>query len=216
MRINVIRNFLTTSILGDFTMQKNNGNSNFSIADLFLKHPGVTDTPKDIESYVKKQIDMRMSRLRRIMAFKRLNVQDVRQDFLLAIVSAMANYDAEKSGWRTFVSSVCNKKYCYLMRTYQNEKKFLLNLTSLDTIDEESESLPSYETDFDTQIDVDTAMEGLSDRLRNIAEMLKHNSPAQVAKQLGVSRTTIGRAMKHLRTAFLKNGLGPKYLGVTN
>jgi len=191
-------------------------NSNFSIEDSFLKHPGITDSPKDIEAYVKKQIDMRMSRLRRIMAFKRLSVQDVRQDFLLAIVSAMANYNAEKSGWRTFVSSVCNKKYCYLMRTYQNEKKFLLNLTSLDTIDEESESLPLYESDFDTQIDVDTAIEGLPDRLRNIGEMLKHNSPAQVAKQLGVSRTTIGRAMKHLRDAFLKNGIGPEYLGVTN
>jgi len=191
-------------------------NSNFSIADLFLKHPGVTDSPKAIESYVKKQIDMRMSRLRRIMAFKRLSVQDVRQDFLLAIVSAMTNYDAEKSGWRTFVSSVCNKKYCYLMRTYQNEKKFLLNLTSLDTIDEESESLPTYQTDFDTQIDVDTALEGLSERLRVIAEMLKHNSPAQVAKKLGVSHTTIGRAMKHLKAAFLKNGLGSEYLGVTN
>lgn len=178
-----------------------------TLAELILSKPGVSGSPADIEAFVDKQIATRTARLKPLMGLRKMSRDDIRQEFLLAILGAMSRFDSTKASWRTYVSRVCNYRYCELQREYSTDVNGLGNIAPLDTIDEdESDVVPTYETDFETQVDVNTVMSKLSSHLHQIAELLKTNSPSQTAAHLGVSRPTISRAIKQIREYFLTFG----------
>ncbi|MFA5291913.1 MAG: hypothetical protein WC496_02650 [Phycisphaerae bacterium] len=182
-------------------------NSNLTIADLFLRHPAITDSRQEIETFIDKQIDIRISKLKKVMEIKNLSPGDVRQEFVLAIIEAMPNFNAGVSTWQTYVSKVCNNRYCNFRREYRIKLKCIGNMVSLDTIEnDESGIVPTYEVDFETEHDVSIVLEKMPEHLREIAELLKSNSPAKTASLLGISRATISRSVKQIRAFFLASG----------
>ena len=189
-------------------MQKTVSNNPIHLADLFLKHPGITDTPADIEAFIDQQIVMRTRKLRSLMVRRKLSPTDIRQDFIMAIIEAMPAFDPARSSWRTYLSRVFNNRYCNFQRQEKLDRKFMNNIVALDALeDDESDILPTYDVDFKTPIDVNTVMEKLPANLRPYAELLKTNSQSNVAAQLNVSRSTVGRAIKRIRAIFLNAGL---------
>lgn len=188
-------------------MQKTQSNNTVHLADLFRNHPSITDSPADIEAFIDQQIDMRTRKLRSLMARRKLSPSDIRQDFITAIIEAMAGFNPARSTWRTYLSRVLNNRYCNFRRQYKLDRKVLGDIVALDTLDEDdSDEIPTYTIDFETQTDVKTVIEKLPERLRPYAELLKTNSPAQVAAALNVSRSTVCRAMKRIREYFLEAG----------
>jgi RNA polymerase sigma factor (sigma-70 family) len=188
-------------------MQKTQSKNTVHLADLFFKHPGITDTPADIETFIDQQIEMRTSKLRSLMIRRKLSPTDIRQDFIVAIVEAMPGFDPARSSWRTYLSRVFNNRYCNFRRQYKLDRKVMGDIVALDAMDDdESDDLPTYEVDLETPIDINTVIEKLPARLRQFAELLKTNSPADVATQLNVTRSTVGRAMKRIREVFLRAG----------
>jgi DNA-directed RNA polymerase specialized sigma24 family protein len=188
-------------------MRKIESNNNIRIADTFLKYPGITDTPKSIEAFIDRQINTRTAKLKKFLALRKMSICDIRQEFLMAILSAMTRFDSTKSSWRTYVSGVCNNRYCELRREYYTEMTALGNRLGLDDMEvHESGVIPTYEVDFDTPIDLNTVVDKMPSRLRQIANLLKMYSPAQAASRLGVSRSTISRAMNRIREYFLAAG----------
>lgn len=186
---------------------KNELNCNIRIADLFLNHISITDTPESIEAFIDRQIATRTSKLKRVMALRKMSSSDIRQEFLMAIVAAMARFDSTQSSWKTYVSGVCNNRYCQFRREYCAEMTALGNRLGLDDMEvHESGVIPTYEVDFDTPIDVNTVVDKMPSRLRQVATLLKTQSPAQVAFRLGVSRSTISRAVNQIRDYFLAAG----------
>ena len=182
-------------------------NSNVSIADLFLSHPEITDPPQKIEAFIDKQIETRTQKLRKVMELRKLSLSDIRQEFLLAIIEAMPGFDTTQSTWRTYISKVCNNRYLNFRREYRLACKYIGNMVSLDAIEnDESDIVPTYEVDFETQHDVHIVLEKMPKHLREIAELLKSNSPAKTASLLGVSRATISRSVKQIRAFFLASG----------
>ncbi|MGH2271892.1 helix-turn-helix domain-containing protein [Anaerohalosphaeraceae bacterium U12dextr] len=182
-------------------------NSNIRIADTFLKYPGITDTPESIEAFIDRQISARTSKLKRLMALRKMSSGDIRQEFLMAIVAAMARFDSTQSSWKTYVSGVCNNRYCQFRREYCAETTALGNRLGLDVMKgDESSIIPTYEVDFDAPIDVNTVVDKLPSRLRQVANLLKTHSPAQAASRLGVSRSTVSRAINRIREYFLAAG----------
>jgi RNA polymerase sigma factor (sigma-70 family) len=184
---------------------------------MFLKHPGITDTPESIEAFVDKQIATRTAKLKQVMSVRKLSCGDIRQEFLLAIIEAMSRFDSTKGTWRTYISKVCNNRYCELRRKYSTEINSLGNVTQLDVLNEnETDVIPTYEVDFETQADVSAVLSKIPANLLKIAELLKTNSPAQTASHLGVSRSTISRAIKRIREYFLANGFEKLHGDATN
>ncbi|MEN6386026.1 MAG: sigma-70 family RNA polymerase sigma factor [Phycisphaerales bacterium] len=192
-------------------------NSNFSIADLFLKHPAISESPQKIEAFFDKQVETRVPKLKKVMELRKLSESDIRQEFLVAIMEAMPNFDPARSTWRTYISRVCNNRYCNFRREYRLACKCLGNITAIDLLDkDDTDVIPTYEVDFETQGDVNTVMSKLPLRLQQIAELLKTNSPAQVASHLKTSRSTISRAMKKIRQYFLVSGFERLHGDATN
>jgi RNA polymerase sigma factor (sigma-70 family) len=198
-------------------MQKAQTNTPVHLTDLFLIHPSITDSPSDIEAFIDQQIDMRTRKLRSLMARRKLSAGDIRQDFIVAILEAMPGFDPARSTWRTYLSRVLNNRYCNFKRQYKLDRKVLGDIVALDTLDEDdSDEIPGYTIDFEIQTDIKGAIEKLPLRLRPYAELLKTNSPAQVAATLNVSRSTVCRAMKRIREYFLEAGFQKLPADATN
>jgi len=188
-----------------------------TVAELIISKPGVTAPQQEIEAYVDKQVGTRMRKLRKVMALQNLSEEDVEQEFLLVIVKSMSRFDSAQSSWRTYISRVCDHIYCELMRKHSREISALGNIGHLDVLVEiESDVIPTYEVDFEIQSDVNIVVAKLPERLHEIAELLKTNTPAQTASFLGVSRVTIGRAIKKIREHFLASGFEKLHGDVTN
>lgn len=188
-------------------MQKTESTPIVHLADLFHNHPSITDSPADIEAFIDQQIDMRTRKLRSLMARRKLTIGDIRQEFIAAIVASMSGFNPARSHWRTYLSRVLNNRYCNFRRQYNLDYKVLGNIVALDSLEEdESDDIPTYTIDFETKVDVKTVIENLPACLRPYAELLKTNSPAQVAAMLNVSRSTVCRAMKRIREYFMEAG----------
>ena len=189
-------------------MKKKKLSRTVQLAELFLYHPSITDTPADIQAFIDQQIQIRTQKLRSLMARWKLSPSDIRQDFIMAIVEAMPGFNPARSTWRTYLSRVLNNRYCNFKRQYNLDRKILGDIVTLDTLDEDdSDEIPTYTIDFETRADLKTAIETLPACLRPYAELLKTNSPAQVASALNVSRSSVCRAVKRIREHFLDAGL---------
>jgi hypothetical protein len=104
-----------------------------------------------------------------------------------------------------------------MKRSYSREKNAFGNVISTDTLDEDdSDVIPTYQVDFETQGDVNAVMRKLPLHLRRIASLLKTNSPAQVASYLKISRSTVSRAIEKIREHFLASGFEKFHGDATN
>jgi RNA polymerase sigma factor (sigma-70 family) len=175
------------------------------LADLFVNYPGITDAPADIEAFINQQIELRMTKLKSLMARRKLSRSDIRQEFIVAIIEAMPAFNPARSTWKTYLSRVINNRYCNFRREYQVDHKSLGTIVALDGTDE-NQDIPTYQIDFETPADVDVVMDKLPARLRQYAELLKIHSPVRVAAEMHVTRSSVGRAMKRIRKYFLEFG----------
>jgi RNA polymerase sigma factor (sigma-70 family) len=189
--------------------------SSIPLADLLVNCPGITDSPADIEAFITQQIDLRMTKLKSLMARRKLSRSDICQDFIVAIMEAMPAFNPARSTWRTYLSRVINNRYCNFRRQYQVDHKSLGTIVALDGCDE-NQDIPTYQIDFETPADVEVVMDKLPARLRQYAELLKTHSPSRVAAELNVTRSSVGRAIKRIREYFLHSGFEKLHGDATN
>jgi len=177
---------------------------NFSISDLLATVPGITSEPQIIEKYVDNQINYRLGRLRKCFGLKSTCLDDVRQTFLLALVSGINNYDPEKSTWRTFVTAILNNCYRNQLRQLEAKKRLAVKCTvQIEDLDEDHDLTPGYVQDFNTPMDVAEIIANMPPELQCVAELLKEYSPAEASRILKIGKSTVTRRIKRIREYFV-------------
>ncbi len=159
------------------------------------------------------------------------DIEDIKQEMILDLLERLPKYDPGKSTFKLFVTCVIDHKGQDLIRyresevrDYRREECSLNeNITRADSQEpiQRAETMDRDEQDIRTgkygrpaeertelRLDVEAAIAGLPGDFHKAAELLQTESITQVARKLGVPRTTFRH--KHLpvlRTIFAERGL---------
>lgn len=154
--------------------------------------------------------------------------EDVSQDLWLHLYERLDKFDAEKGTIFAFIVTVVERKAISIMRRHSAAKRDICRCSSLNlsvraddgtridlasTITQDApdprlcnESRhPQHRVEM--ALDVATVVEQLPPELRDICERLKTHTLADIARELGVPRTTLYSRIKKLREHFEEAGL---------
>jgi RNA polymerase sigma factor (sigma-70 family) len=162
-------------------------------------------------------------------AFPASDLDDVVQELRLALIEQAENFDPDRARWSTFVKTVVRLTASTLRRKQraefrQAEQGFAsLNVLIADedgqlaemgaTVGEEEyrtglgEDFVSHTDQVDLALDVQAALSTLPAELQEIAERLKRQSVCEMARELGVSKSTLNRRVVEIREHFRRAGL---------
>ena len=160
--------------------------------------------------------------------FPASSLDDVAQDLHLALIQQAGNFDPDRARWSTFVKTVVRFTAVTLRRKQradfrQREASFAsLNVTITDgdgqlvemsaTVGEEEyrtglgQGSVEHTDQVNRALDVEQVIATLPAELRDLAERLKHQSVCEIARDLGVSKTTLTRRVVEIRERFRQAG----------
>lgn len=162
--------------------------------------------------------------------FPASDLDDVIQELRLALIEQAGNFDPARARWSTFVKTVVRLTAATLRRKQradfrQAEAGFAsLNVMIPDedgqlvemgaTVGEEEhrtglgQDFFNHADQVNVALDVQAAIATLPAELQEIAERLKRQSVCEMARELGVSKTTLNRRVAEIREHFRRAGLG--------
>ena len=142
--------------------------------------------------------------------------EDLAQEFALHLLCQWPLYDPSKAKPTTFIQNVVDTKVTELIRNRCRQRRDFRREQSLSQAANEldhgkldgvrGQPEVSDQSLVELRSDCDDIFERLTAELREIAELLKENTPEAVAHQLGIPRTTIWRRMDELREHFERAG----------
>jgi RNA polymerase sigma-70 factor (ECF subfamily) len=157
------------------------------------------------------------------------DVPNVRQELLLDILHRLPNYNGERAGLKTFVTLVINNCVARIIeRRESNRRNYHQEGGSLDdwtededgrwttfgaTITEEEAVAPkglvfrSAEEQADLVHDTRAVLARLPANLQELALRLQTQTVAEIAREMGLSRTTVYVWLEQLQTLFLEAGM---------
>lgn len=181
-----------------------------------------TDLPavdQFLTSAVMQRINGCARRLCRKFALSRADCDDLRQDFQLVVLQARQGYDPEKCVINRFVLMVINRRYKHRVRQLmqlRNGRGNTPDAVAFDDIEPDLELLiidPQGESSLkrvELQHDLAVASKDMTPLELRICDLLMSgHSPAEAARELGVARSTVTRAMARVRQHLVKAGLDP-------
>jgi RNA polymerase sigma-70 factor (ECF subfamily) len=145
------------------------------------------------------------------------DIEDIEQDLTLDLLERLPKFDPAKATLNTFADRVVGRRLCNLLRHRQAEMRdyrreaFSMNeeVETEDGMLEIIETVSQDEIDLRTgrcnrsvaerahlQMDLNAVVAGLPPELRQVADMLRTQSVAEVARDLGIPRRTFRE--KHL------------------
>lgn len=161
--------------------------------------------------------------------FTRSDREDIEQELRLKLLKHFSSYDPQQGHRHAFVTAVVERHAANLLRDRQAEKRDHRRVCSLNVViaDEEDEgpvelgdtigrreldarlgrSLRDQQELAELVLDMADVIAGLTPELRDLAERLKADSASQVARDLGVPRTTLNGTIQKLRQRFEGAGL---------
>lgn len=171
------------------------------------------------EGYVRKSA----RRLAGRYGFKRQDRDEIEQQLYLKLARHLHAADADDPRWKAFVAQVVRRCIANMIRDNVAGKRDHRRVSSIhdgggdkgegrvelaDTIDSQCNGCRAAgkrnpQDLADLKLDVATCMADISDeRLREFAERLKHDSISQVARDMGIPRTTLNTWIGKLRCRF--------------
>jgi RNA polymerase sigma-70 factor (ECF subfamily) len=160
----------------------------------------------------------------------------VEQELWVDLVSRWRRFDATRAGCHTFAARVVEHQATRLFhRSQAVQQDAERNGRSLEdpVIEEAGQSVPLSQTlddgvqrlrdghprraaqvQFELAADVATVLANLPAELRDLCERLKESSIADVARDLGVRRTSVYRRIERVRAHFVAAGLH-EYFGIS-
>lgn len=154
--------------------------------------------------------------------------EDLEQLLLTRLVHRLPSFDPTKAHWKSFVTVVVERSAATIIRDARAEKRGRHSVRSLqerinvgghETIDLSAAiseralftrrglAPRSAEECRQLQLDVNQAVASLPEPLRLLAERLKTQSIAAIARELGIPRTTLNSRMRQIRRRFEEAGL---------
>ena len=162
---------------------------------------------------------------------RQCDLDDIKQEFTLDLLERMPKFNPNKASYNTFVARVVNRKLSRLLRDrYMKRRDYRREQCSVNeyvddgddgwieraaTLSQDDQDrrtdkhvLPETERT-DLQLDVAQMLSDLPPKLGRAAEMLTRMSVAEVARELGVPRSTFyDTYLAPLRQAFTASGMG--------
>jgi RNA polymerase sigma-70 factor (ECF subfamily) len=188
-----------------------------------------------LDGYARDVIRHKARQLIGKYGFTRDDYDDLQQEMMLDLLRRLGKYDPSRAGLSTFVARIVDRKVSTLIRHQRQEKRDyrrpvcsldaqvedqdgqargLDEVLSQDAFDDEvaRHDRPSAER-LDLRLDLSLVLDELPDDLRQLALRLQTRTVAEIARELGVPRSTLyEKGIARLRKIFEDKGLR-EYLG---
>jgi RNA polymerase sigma-70 factor (ECF subfamily) len=140
--------------------------------------------------------------------------EDLVQELMLRLLRSLRLFDAAQADRKSFVTAVVERNAAKILRDRRAKKRNGGRVESLDVLLENlDEEPPDLAVDdhaaeqADLAIDVADLLARLPAELRDLAERLKTQTLSQVARDMGIPRSTLQRRVSRLRRHFEEAGL---------
>ena len=173
-----------------------------------------------LDDYILARIQFRVDQLVTRYGFREDEAEDLRHDFIVAVLESVPDFDPDKASWRTYVRHILKKTAVDQIRRREVQQRYFAPTggTFEHLVGEEAEQFEPERRrragsnrleheQLDLASDLEQAMATLPPRARQVAQLLKTDSVAEIAAKLGVSRATVHRDMQKIREAFLSHDL---------
>jgi len=184
---------------------------------------------QELTEYTTTLIQCKARQLVGKAGYTRDHIEDIEQDLIRDLLERLPKFDPAKATINTFADRVVCRRICNLLRHRQTEMRdhrreaFSMD-DEIETEEgpmERHETIGQDEVDLRTgrynrpaadrahlQMDMNAVLIGLSPELRQIADMLRTQSVAEVARSLGIPRSTFrDNYLAQLREAFAASRL---------
>ena len=192
---------------------------------------GLRNSYKGIEEYAARTVQCKARWMVGRAGFTRRDVEDLEQELMLDLLQRLARFDPARAGRRPFISRVVEHCAASLLAAQNRaQRAWTRDAASLDDEAVESERHgccerrapladdadrrpggPARKSPFvevDLRLDVEIVVAGLPPELRSLCQRLRTESLTEVARSMGVPRTTLYRQIALLRRRFGEAGLG--------
>ncbi|GAB6184576.1 sigma factor [Thermopirellula anaerolimosa] len=191
--------------------------------------PAQPGTEPVLDSFAEWLIRRKARQLARLPGFTRSDREDIEQELRLKLLKHLASYDPQQGRRQAFVTALVERQAANLLRAKWAEKRDHRSVRSLSMVvaeDEEEGPVELAETisqrHLDARLgratreehelaelvmDVRDVIAGLPPELGELAQRLKTDSLSQIARDLGVPRTTLADRVRKLRRCFEQAGL---------
>ena len=160
--------------------------------------------------------------------YTRQDREDLEQELLARLLQGLKSFDPDVAHRKSFVTAIVERAVANILRNARAEKRDHRRISSLQLLVEVTDDGPTElaETIGDreynrlrcrdprsdeelSQLNTDLAdvVAVLPEELRTLAERLKTQSISAIAREIGVPRTTLNGAVRHLRQRFEQAGL---------
>jgi RNA polymerase sigma factor (sigma-70 family) len=160
-------------------------------------------------------------RLARKLCLNRQDCEDLRQEFILALLKAGNGFAPSRSRPTTFITAVLNRRYKHYVRQFFVRNRLAaLKPMRLDEVDDEVDQIladPRQEQDLrraDLRADVQVVLSKMPPKPRPICRLPMTCSPHEASKRLGVAPPTVTGAIPRIRGYFLEAGFEGACSGV--
>lgn len=192
------------------------------------------DKPADIDPRAQDIVRRKARSLLRRGGFSRSDLSDLEQDLTLHLLKRLPTFDPRKSDWDAFVTTVVTTWGANLLRVrYADKRDYrrVLPLSAATGPAEEQDNMASESLNeqahaarlgqqrlsefeqLELKLDVQEVLQRLPEDLRAIAERLRHISIAELARELGMPRSTLCQQSERIRRRFQRMGLGKNHGG---
>lgn len=180
---------------------------------------------RDLDPVAQDIIRRKARKLMRRGGFSSSDLPDLEQDLSLHLLQRMPAFDPRRGDWTAFVAAVVTAWGTNLLRTRYAAKRdyrrtlplFALTKPSAEENNTQEERPNEYahearlgqqrlsdQEQRELKMDVQQALQRLPEDLRPIAERLQHITIAELARELGVPRTTLYESIERIRRRFQK------------
>jgi RNA polymerase sigma factor (sigma-70 family) len=160
--------------------------------------------------------------------FRPCDRQEIEQRLFVKLAKRLHAADPDSPQWKAYVATTVNHGIANMIRDLRAEKRDHRRSCSIHTIVDQDDNGPVELVDTigpkeanarlgiaprdavalaELCMDVADVMAQLPDDLRELCERLRHDSVSQVARDMGVPRTTVSTAVGRLRDFFENAGM---------
>ncbi|MGE3808678.1 MAG: sigma-70 family RNA polymerase sigma factor [Gemmataceae bacterium] len=190
-----------------------------------------TDSKPTLDDFAIKIINRTARQVSRKVGLRCWDRDDIAQELTVRLLQRMPKFDPQRGHWRAFVTAVVDRQAKSLLRDYRRKKRDDRNFVSLSELVDDGEGglvelgdticdgeqlnyrgcqHKEERDEFEASHDVNSLTDILPSTLRDICERLQQDSPAQVARDLGMSRYEMKVALRELRDFAESAGLDGK------
>lgn len=189
---------------------------------------GHNDFDQKIDRFTRGIIRRKINQLIGRAGFTRQDGDDLQQDLILRVLQSLPSFDSDQGHRNKFITAVVERHVANILRNKQAEKRDHRRISSLNvkvTISEDeatelAQTIGQRELDArrgrhprsDEELaqlaqDMAEVIVKLPEDLRDLAERLKTQSVSEIARAMGIPRTTLHDSVRRLRQRFENTGL---------